>query len=79
MNVYTSISKRIGWNNSASIPTIREAIILRNKVMLNSCENSFEQVFKIHRFAPNANTDDECIAMSEIYNAFIAGREIFRD
>jgi hypothetical protein len=78
MSKYSDISKRVGWNGFTTIPTVSFATLLRNKVVNEHCEHSFEQVLRIYRFAPTSNTDDGYKAMCIIYDAHTKGTEIFK-
>lgn len=76
MTVYTQISKKIGWDGRASIPTMTEAERLLELVKQED-ESAFEAVFRIHRFAANAGSNDDVEAMNLIYTAFITGSNIW--
>lgn len=78
MTVYTAISKKIGWEGKATIPTIAEATELKGLVQKEDAY-AFEKVFKIHRFASYeqlSESNEE--ALKIIYEAFCLGESIFR-
>ncbi|WP_017258423.1 hypothetical protein [Pedobacter arcticus] len=78
MTVYTAISKKIGWEGTATIPTIAEAKELKELVQ-KADAYAFEKVFRIHRFASHdqlSEANEE--AMKIIYEAFCLGDPIFR-
>jgi len=77
MSVYSDISKRIGWEGSSSIPSVELAQELLEKVTRQHCQVAFEQVFRIHRFAPTSETEEEYEAMLIIYEAYTKGTSIF--
>jgi hypothetical protein len=79
MSHYDEISERIGWFGASDIPTVETARELLRKVMDEQCEVSFEEVLRIHRFAPVPYTDEELIALDIITQAYRIGSLIFRN
>ena len=79
MNVYSVVSKRIGWEGTEKIPSLVIAQTLHERIVKYKNVGAFESIFAIHRFAPSPQTFEEGQAMNEINKAFIAGEQIFRD
>ena len=77
MTVYTQISKKIGWEGKASIPSILEANQLLELVKKED-EYAFEKVFTIHRFAPSGTSVEHSEAMNIIFEAYKKGEQIFK-
>jgi hypothetical protein len=77
MSTYSEISKRIGFEGKASIPTLQHAIELLRKVHDDKSEEAFEEVFKIHRFAESPDNDSDIDTMNVIMDAFTVGKKIF--
>lgn len=76
---YTAISKRLGFRlQHVSLPTKERAGELERKVKAGD-ETAFAEVFKIHRFACSAETEDETVVQRIIFDAFQAGSRIFRE
>lgn len=80
MTVYSEISKKIGWDKDTkvSIPTVNEAKELHNEVLINQSEEAFENVFRIHRFAPTPDGGEDSVAMGYIHDAFVNGQKFFK-
>ena len=77
MSIYSTISKRIGWEGKAQIPSIKTAKELRSKVINNNDTHAFERVFRNHRFAPSPTNVVETEAMNINHQAYLAGTKIF--
>ena len=77
-SIYTQISKKIGLQGNAEIPSIAEAQQLCELVKKGDAY-AFEKVFKIHRFAPSGTTLEQSTAQNIIFEAFGFGSSIFRD
>ncbi len=79
MNVYSIVSKRIGWEGAEKIPSLVIAQTLHERIVKYKDASAFESVFAIYRFAPSPQTFEEGQAINEIHKAFIAGEQIFRE
>lgn len=77
MSIYTQISKRIGWQGYCAIPSVENVTVLYGALVKDKCTESFELVFKIHRFAPPPETPEETRAMCIINEAVKIGTDIF--
>lgn len=78
MSKYSEISKRIGWNGKADIPSLEKANELLAKVRNNNDADAFEQVFKIYRFAQAPVGEQETLALNVIIEAYRIGTDIFQ-
>ncbi len=78
MSVYTAISKKIGWQGQARIPSLTVARSLLMQITKYKDVRAFEAVFAIHRFAPSPQTVEEGLAMNEVNKAFHRGRKDFQ-
>lgn len=78
MSIYSDISKRIGWEGHCAIPSPETAKELHDAVVNDHCQEAFEMVFKIHRFSPSPETDEEYQASNLIWKAYKAGSQLFK-
>jgi hypothetical protein len=79
MSIYSELSLKVGWDwlktENLPAPEIAESllILVRDKHDVNS----FEQVFKLYRFAKSPCNANEAKSNALICEAFSAGRQIF--
>lgn len=80
MTIYSELSKKIGWDKDTkvSIPTLFEAKELYQEVMINESVGAYEQVFRIHRFAPTPDGGEDSVAMGYIHDAYVKGQKFFK-
>ena len=78
MTIYTQISKKLGWQGTAEIPSIAEAEQLKELVRKGDAY-AFEKAFKIHRFAGSGSTLEQSTAMNIVHEAYTIGAQFFRE
>lgn len=78
MNIYTRISKELGFEGTAYIPTPEEAARLLGQVMTHKSEEAFKEVFRIVRFSPSPQLPEQRAAMELIMMAFASGSIYFK-
>ena len=80
MSIYREISKKIGWDKDTkvSIPTLEEARELHNDVLIDESVEAYENVFRIHRFAPTPDCGEDEQAMKWIHEAYVYGQSLFK-
>ncbi len=76
--VYTQVSKEIGLEGTATIPTLEEAHELLKKVE-NEDIDAFTEIFKIYRFVTSPTDSTLVKVMRVITEAFYIGSIIFRN
>jgi hypothetical protein len=81
-SVYTQISKAIGFQGTADIPSINKANELLAEIRGDDhvlARYAFREVFKIYRFAPSPENKEQSEALDVICAAFKEGEMIYRN
>lgn len=79
MNVYTALSKKIGFSSGQMLVPKSSVCEQLLKEVNEGSLDAFETVFRIQRFAITPTDTDGIVAMKFISEAFFAGSKIWQN